>query len=120
MGPGDASVQVDRQAVVCVSCQIDGQTNGDNRRTHPHYITFSDTRQLKAIDVLVDTGSSHLLLPTSLCDASSCVTEEGPVLQTLDLEAAGAAVVECDDPRCQVHFHVCGEAIPYSLYIDLI
>ena len=67
--------------------------------------------QPKAIDVLVDTGSSHLLLPSSLCDASSCTTEEGPVLQTLDLEAASATVVGCDDPRCQVHFHVCGEPI---------
>ncbi len=58
----------------------------------------------QAIDVLVDTGSSHLLLPSSLCQPDSrCSTfAGGAVLQRLDLAAANATAVRCDDPRCQV------------------
>ena len=53
--------------------------------------------QGQIIDVLIDTGSHDLLIPTTLC--SDCAADV--VSQRLDLGAAGAALVGCDDAACR-------------------
>lgn len=48
------------------------------------------------MDVLVDTGSAGMGVPVS---KPANWTEPGFV--TLDAKAAGAEVVQCQDPRCR-------------------
>lgn len=57
----------------------------------------------QTIDVLLDTGSTNLLVPSTLCTSETCSDDHVP--QKLDTAAAQAGFVACDDPVCKVHFH---------------
>lgn len=51
--------------------------------------------------MLVDTGSANLLVPATIC--TNCGGEDETfVSQRLDIEAAKAEYISCNDARCKV------------------